>query len=84
MFWRILWLYHIISAWGLELLVLTRWAIPRASKRGASNGYSLHAFFYYGKHITLITNRPNLESIGFYIPYDTLVIQNQYNFCQVF
>lgn len=30
----------------LELLVSTTWAIPRASDRGASNGSSLHAFFY--------------------------------------
>ena len=43
-----------ILAWGLELLVLTRWAIPRASKSGASNGYSLHVLFCYGKHQNIL------------------------------
>lgn len=39
-----------ISAWGLRLLVSTARAIPTASIRGASNGYSLHASLYmYGK-----------------------------------
>ena len=73
-----------ISAWGLELLVLTRWAIPRASKSGASNGYSSTSFFVMENTLTTYSKLPNLESIGFFI-YNTLWKQNtNKQFCQIF
>ena len=64
-----------ISAWGLELLVLTRWAIPRASKGGTSNGYSSTSFFVMENTLTTYSKLPNLESIGI-LYYNTLWKRN--------
>ena len=64
-----------ISAWGLELLVLTNWAIPTASKGGASNGYSSTLFFDMENTLIIYFQLPNLESIGI-LYYNTLWKRN--------
>jgi hypothetical protein len=54
----------VISAWGLELLVLTRWAIPTASVVERVTGTVSTSFLLWKTTPKHFHKQPNLESIG--------------------